>query len=234
MQRIVRSLLDQNLIVVHQFTATDRDQKNWYSVEYEELGKLSDRMVLDHAKLSSSRTPKWRHGTRQVGAMDRAKLSSSDHAKMAASFTETNQETTTETSSENKAHLVFEKWKVVMNHPSARLSKERLSKIEARLVDGFSVDDLTLAVAGCRASPYHQGQNDSGAVYDDIELICRDVKHVEQFIARAQNGNGHPEHPESKSERNLRESFEVIAELRGEGGGNNHEVTPSWDATVSH
>lgn len=85
--------------------------------------------------------------------------------------------------------LVFDHWKSVMSHPDARLVPKRKKLIEARLREGYSVDDLKAAVDGCKASDFHQGKNDSGKVYDDLTLILRSGDKVEQF----KNGNGHPE-----------------------------------------
>ncbi len=79
---------------------------------------------------------------------------------------------------------VFEYWRQVMNHPGALLDTKRSRAIAARLKSGFSIEQLKQAIDGCKASPWHQGQNDRHQVYDDIELICRDAKRVEAFIAR--------------------------------------------------
>lgn len=80
--------------------------------------------------------------------------------------------------------MVFEYWQQVMNHPQAILDNKRSRAIAGRLKEGHSVDKLKLAIDGCKASPWHQGKNDRHQVFDDIELICRDAKRVESFIAR--------------------------------------------------
>jgi hypothetical protein len=55
--------------------------------------------------------------------------------------------------------------------------------IEARIEkDGFTVMELCDAIDGCHVSPHHTGQNERGEVYDSLELIMRDAKHVQQFI----------------------------------------------------
>ena len=79
---------------------------------------------------------------------------------------------------------VFQHWQAVMRHPQARLDVKRRKAIGARLKEGYSVDQLKQAIDGCKASPWHQGQNDRHLVYDDIGLICRDAQRVEAFIAR--------------------------------------------------
>lgn len=66
-----------------------------------------------------------------------------------------------------RIHSDLKEWKLI---------KARLEK------DGFTVMDLCDAIDGCRVSPHHQGVNDTGTCYDSLELIVRDVKHVQQFI----------------------------------------------------
>ena len=77
---------------------------------------------------------------------------------------------------------VFDYWREVHDHARARLDDKRYRNIRARLSDGYTVDDLKTAIGGCLKSPHHQGENDRATVYDDIELICRSAKHVDQFI----------------------------------------------------
>jgi hypothetical protein len=77
---------------------------------------------------------------------------------------------------------IFEHWKTVHNHPLAKFGKDRRGKVEARLKDGYTKEQLKHAVLGCKVSPKHQGENETGEVYDDLGLICRDSKHVEMFI----------------------------------------------------
>jgi hypothetical protein len=77
---------------------------------------------------------------------------------------------------------VFVYWQEKMNHPQAKLTKDRQAKIGARLREGFTVDQIKAAIDGCKASGYHMGENDSKAVYDDLTLICRAGSFVERFI----------------------------------------------------
>lgn len=83
---------------------------------------------------------------------------------------------------------VFSHWISVMGkekHPPKK-SDRRRSRVKARLAEGFTVDDLKAAVTGCSLSPHHMGQNDrgpkgEGKPFNDLELICRDAEHVEDF-----------------------------------------------------
>ncbi|EXI19289.1 hypothetical protein J610_0467 [Acinetobacter sp. 723929] len=73
---------------------------------------------------------------------------------------------------------IFEFWKVVFNkNEKTLLSDKRARKIQARLVDGYQVEDIKLAITNCSKSDYHvQGG------YTDIELICREPEKLDRFI----------------------------------------------------
>lgn len=89
---------------------------------------------------------------------------------------------------DNSVKDVFEHWQQVMGHPKAKLSNDRRRKIQARLRDGMTVEDLKAAIDGCRASPHHMGENDTGTVYDSIELIFRTTEKAEWFASLRQKG----------------------------------------------
>jgi hypothetical protein len=85
------------------------------------------------------------------------------------------------------AEIVFEYWKSTCNHPKAKYSADKRLKIEARLAEKFTVDELKQAINGNKASPYHQGQNTDGKVFDSIDLIFRNATKTEGFIQIAEN-----------------------------------------------
>lgn len=88
---------------------------------------------------------------------------------------------------EDEIKGIFEYWRKTMNKDSrAKLTQKRRSKVNARLEDGFSPREICLAIKGCAMSPHHMGDNDTGAIYDDLELICRDDAKVKRFISIAQ------------------------------------------------
>lgn len=77
---------------------------------------------------------------------------------------------------------VFAEWKRVFGKTAGAIfTSEREKKVKARLKEGYTLERLFKAIRGCKSSPHHMGQNDTGTVYDDLELICRDGKHVETF-----------------------------------------------------
>ncbi len=81
---------------------------------------------------------------------------------------------------------VFDYWRIRMAHKRAKLDEKRRKKIRMRLDDGYTEQDLIDAIDGCGLSDFHSGRNDRNTAYNDIELICRDAKHVDMFIALAE------------------------------------------------
>lgn len=73
---------------------------------------------------------------------------------------------------------VFDHWRSVHGHQKATLDPKRRRVIRAAL-ESYSEADLCQAITGYKNSPHHMGQNDRATVYDDIELMLRDSKHIE-------------------------------------------------------
>lgn len=63
---------------------------------------------------------------------------------------------------------------------SVRLDDLRRRRINNALKT-YPLEDVIDAVEGWRFSPHHSGENDRNAVYNDIELLLRDAKHIEEF-----------------------------------------------------
>lgn len=87
---------------------------------------------------------------------------------------------------------IFDHWRAVMKKNSPKLSQDRKSKIKARLDEGFSIDQIKQAVSGCVLSDWHMGRNEKteGKKYNDITLICRSAKYLENFIELAEDYDG--------------------------------------------
>ena len=78
---------------------------------------------------------------------------------------------------------VFEHWLTTMNKGSqTKPTAGRMSKIKARLKDGYTVDQIKLAIDGCKSSAHHMGKNNDGKVYDCLTLICRSAEKLDMFI----------------------------------------------------
>jgi hypothetical protein len=77
---------------------------------------------------------------------------------------------------------VFDYWRSKTGHTNAKLCAKRRRLIAARLREGYSAADLCQAIDGNQASPFHQGENEHGRVFDAIELIFRSAEKVDGFI----------------------------------------------------
>lgn len=79
---------------------------------------------------------------------------------------------------EGPVERIFAHWRSVHGHPKASLDTKRRRLLRTAL-DSYSEADLCQAITGYKNSPHHMGQNDRSTVYDDIELMLRDSKHIE-------------------------------------------------------
>ncbi|WLF84812.1 YdaU family protein [Moraxella sp. ZY210820] len=76
-----------------------------------------------------------------------------------------------------QAQEIFEFWKSVFGkNASTQFSDKRKAKVIARLKDGYSIDEIKKAI-------HNVSQNEFNVVneYIDLELICRDVEHLERY-----------------------------------------------------
>lgn len=87
---------------------------------------------------------------------------------------------------DSPATEVFAFWRELLSNPRARMDDKRRRLINARISDGYSVEDLQLACLGCRASAFHMGDNDRGTRYCSIDLICRSAENVDRFMEIAE------------------------------------------------
>ena len=73
---------------------------------------------------------------------------------------------------------VFEFWKVTFNKNNRTvLDNPRKSKIQARLKEGYTVEDIKTAIVGCSKSQFHIEGN-----HTDLTLICRDATKLDHFL----------------------------------------------------
>lgn len=108
----------------------------------------------------------------------------------------------------NDTEALFEHWKAVMGHARARMDLARKKVIQARIGDGYTIDDLMMAIDGCAASAFHMGENDRGQRYDSLTLIFRDADHVDKFIRAGEYAH------KIAAERVAKQAAAVIVEQR--------------------
>jgi len=85
-----------------------------------------------------------------------------------------------------EAREVFAYWQRVMGSPRSVLDAKRERVIRAALAR-HGLAECKRAIDGCFASDWHMnrpdGGNERGKKFNDVELILRDAKHVEDFVA---------------------------------------------------
>ena len=95
-------------------------------------------------------------------------------------------EVETEAEAEAERARVFDHWKKVHGHPQAKLDGKR-GRVIREALKVYTADELCEAISGYRNSPHHMGQNDRNTVYDGIELLLRDAKHIDAGLKFARD-----------------------------------------------
>jgi hypothetical protein len=76
---------------------------------------------------------------------------------------------------------VFDAWV----ESTEKTGRTQLDKKRQRLIvnalKAYPIEDVLDAVRGWRRSPHHRGENDSGAVYNDLGLLLRNAEKIEHF-----------------------------------------------------
>lgn len=203
-QRIVRKLAHDGLITIEE--GGGRAKQHRYKIETAALCRPLENSDFQNSDLASTQ--------RATLGAERATFPTETATRVSPDPLE---EPLEEPSVEPPTPLevVFAFYKTHLDHERTILTDERRKLINRRLREGYSADDLSAAIRGCKLSAFHQGENDRGTIYDSIELIFKDAQHVETFIARAEgrsghNGNGHKPTASEQRVDQLRSNLEFI------------------------
>jgi hypothetical protein len=84
---------------------------------------------------------------------------------------------------------VFNRWVEIWGKklPATKFTPKRKRVVRDRL-KRYPLADLVDAVEGAHLSPHHLGRNDSGEVYDELELHLRSDEHLEKHRDRKRRG----------------------------------------------
>ena len=82
---------------------------------------------------------------------------------------------------EDQIQEVFNYWKASCSKPRSILDDKRRLCIGAAIHD-YGLEQCKNAIEGCTLSDFHMGRNKSNKKYNDVELILRDARHIEQFL----------------------------------------------------
>ena len=130
---------------------------------------------------------------------------------------------------------IFNYWVLVMKKTGrVALSPKRLTAIQARLSDGYTVSEIKLAIIGCSKSNYHMGFNESKTLYNNIELICRNPEKLEGFRDNHNkvSDQDYENHQAATRPKSALEQFrdgikQRIREIDGETEGGEREINPT-------
>lgn len=76
---------------------------------------------------------------------------------------------------------LFAYWQEQCGHPTSKLSPDRRGKIDARLREGRTPEEVRRAIDGAARAPH---VSDAGKRFDDIGLVCRNGEKFESFLER--------------------------------------------------
>ena len=120
--------------------------------------------------------------------------------------------------------VVFNAWIASTKRTAATvLDKKRRALITAAL-KLYPLEDVLDAVRGWENSPHHRGENPTGMVYNDLDLLLRGSANIERFrdLARGPRLGIHVPTPDaprlSKSRQNIDRVFERMESLERERG----------------
>ena len=69
-----------------------------------------------------------------------------------------------------------------MGPPDPKFTSTRMKLLNARLNEGYSMDDLAMAIVGCSRNSHNRGDNDRYTKFMGWDLILRDANKVDYFI----------------------------------------------------
>ncbi len=73
---------------------------------------------------------------------------------------------------------MFDHWRTEHGHPRSNPEPKR-RKLIADALKRYTEAELCESISGYKNSPHHMGINDRNTVYDAIELMLRDAKHID-------------------------------------------------------
>jgi len=88
---------------------------------------------------------------------------------------------------EDPVSLIFNHWQAAMQHPLAKLDRDRQSLIKRALKWRYSVEQLCQAISGCSITPHNRGDNDRGERFDGLHIILKNAEQIERFIRHYKN-----------------------------------------------
>jgi len=97
------------------------------------------------------------------------------------------QATTSPPRDDGQVSEVFAYWRDAMGKNARTVLDDKRKRRIQWALKQYGIDGAKKAIDGCKASPFHMGDNDSGQRHDDLTLIFRNAEKAERFIGFADN-----------------------------------------------
>lgn len=144
-----------------------RDHTLWWRIDYDVLGEGSQS--------APQGSPTAREGISRAGVPGSTETTSTEMVESAR----------TREASDPFQHC-FAYWQERTGHPRAKPTADLRRKFQARLAEGFTVDDIRTGIDGIAVNGY---VNERGVKHDDFELVVRNGEKLRLNIARASAGS---------------------------------------------
>lgn len=79
------------------------------------------------------------------------------------------------------ARKLFNEWVEATGRKQSRPTADRITRVIARLREGYTEDEIRRAIRNVAASEWHRGQNDRGKEYVDLSMICGSGERLERY-----------------------------------------------------
>jgi len=76
---------------------------------------------------------------------------------------------------------IYQHWCEQSGNTRRKLTADRRSRINARLADGYTPDEIKQAITNGLRDPFLQGDNPRGRVYDDLSTIIGSAEKLERY-----------------------------------------------------
>lgn len=87
---------------------------------------------------------------------------------------------------------VFDAWIISTGRTGRTQLDHKRKRLIANALKAYPLQDVLDAVEGWKRSKWHRGENPNGTLYNDLELLLRDAKHIEAFRDFQRHPPGEP------------------------------------------
>lgn len=180
------------------------------SIEY---GKSQARYDANQKRTAAASEARWRRDGQRNGVRDGERddirngssngqrndhLSTSTSTPKATNTDRTNDDKSSSGGASAPCRQIFDHWRLTMGKKSnTALDDKRRRLINARLKNGYTVEDCFHAIEGCAMTPFNQGVNDRDTKYLEMQHIFRDADQMDRHLRAYEDG---PKPVRSKTE----------------------------------